>query len=105
MSRSATLGPQAARDALPLGSRIVPSPRVTAAVARDGRTVLVSMGTGLTVTLDDFGGRAWALLADEPTLPLLVERLGGDGTRADLLAQDVARLLLRWHETGIVGWR
>ena len=88
----------------PRGGRIVPSARVVP-MAQVGGIELLDLHAGHRVTLDAFGRKVWALLADQPALPLLVERLRDEATRADLLAEDVTRLLARWLELGLIGWR
>jgi hypothetical protein len=88
----------------PSGGRIVQSQRV-AAVVRDRDAVLVDVDGGRRITLDAFGTRVWQLLAHQPTLPALVERLRDDGVGAERLADDVVRLLARWREMGVIAWR
>jgi hypothetical protein len=88
----------------PRGGRIVPSVRVVP-IEHAGTMALVDMHGGHRVMLDTFGRRVWPLLADQPTLPLLVERLRDEAMRADLLAEDVTRLLARWLELGLIAWR
>jgi hypothetical protein len=99
-------GAEAARTlpAQPRGSRIAKSGRV-APIVRDDGTILVDVNGGRRITLDPFGSRVWALLTDEPTLPVLVERLRDEGTRSEQLAEDVTRLLERWREMGLIAWR
>jgi hypothetical protein len=89
---------------LPRGSRIAPSARVAPVERADG-IVLVDVSGGQRITLDAFGSNVWRLLADQPTLPLLLERLRDEHTRADRVAEDVARLLMRWLELGVIAWR
>lgn len=91
----------------PRGSRIVQSAS-TVPVARRDEIVLVDMRGGRRITLDRFGRRVWAQLADRPTLPLLVEQLrdGGDGgDHADQLTERVTGLLAYWSERGVIVWR
>jgi hypothetical protein len=92
-------------SAQPRGSRIVQSGRVAPVARADGSIVLVDVGSGRRITLDSFGSRVWELLADRPTLPLLVERLRDAGTRAERLAEDLVLLLARWREMGVITWQ
>jgi hypothetical protein len=86
------------------GGRIAQSGLVAPIACADG-IVLVDVSGGRRITLDAFGSRVWELLAGEPTLPVLVEGLRDDGTRAERLADDVVRLLARWREMGVITWR
>jgi hypothetical protein len=54
----------------------------------------------------EFAARVWALTADVPTFPELVERVRQefDG-RAEGLARDVAALLVRWHDARLLLWQ
>jgi hypothetical protein len=90
--------------AQPRGSRIAQSGTVAPIVRADG-IILIDVSGGRRISLDAFGSRVWALLADLPTLPVLVERLREDGTRSEQLAEDVACLLARWGERGVIVWR
>ena len=92
------------RPAAPRGGRIVQSARVVP-MEQAGSIVLVDLNAGQRVTLDAFGRKVWALLADQPSLPLLMEWLRDGTTRADLLAEDLTRLLARWLELGLIAWR
>ncbi|MDB4917217.1 MAG: hypothetical protein JWM95_4861 [Gemmatimonadetes bacterium] len=90
--------------AQPPGSRIARSPNVTCTMHATGIT-LVGNGARHGERLDPFGSHVWQLLADEPTLPILVERLRDDRTRVEQLAEDVVRLLARWHGGDMIAWR
>ena len=92
------------RSAVPRGGRIVPSARVVP-MEHAGGIVLVDLNAGHRITLDAFGRKVWPLLADQPSLPLVVERLRDEATRADLLAEDLTRMLARWLELGLIAWR
>jgi uncharacterized membrane protein YhaH (DUF805 family) len=87
-----------------LGSRIVRSAMVVS-VVRTGGIVLIDVAGGRRITLDPFGSRIWALLADKPTLSVLVERLHDHETRAEQLVRDLLVLLARWRDMNIVTWR
>jgi hypothetical protein len=93
-----------ASPAHPHGSRIARSSAITA-FARTGGLVLVDTRRGFQTALDEFGSRVWQLLADEPTLPALVEGLHDDHTRADRLAESVVLLLVRWRDGHMIAWQ
>lgn len=63
------------------------------------------MGGGRRLTLDSFGSRVWTLLDDEPTLPLLLERLRDDPVSDHRLSADVRRLIAWWEVLGVITWR
>lgn len=67
--------------------------------------MLLDMGAGRRITIDDVGTLAWALLDEQPTFAGLVGALCDEGTRVDELARDVARLLTEWLKLGVVSWR
>jgi hypothetical protein len=67
--------------------------------------VLVDMGRGRRLTLDSFGSRVWTLLDDQPTLPLLFERLRDDLPSDDRLSADLRRLVAEWETLGVIVWR
>ena len=66
---------------------------------------LIELSGGRRITLQRFGGRVWALLADRPTLPILLERLRRDGGRPEQIAEDATRLLVYWRQRGMLEWR
>jgi hypothetical protein len=74
-------------------------------VTVSGYLTLVDLNGGRRITLQPFGSRVWALLADRPTLPILLERLRQDGGRPEQLAEDVTRLLAYWRQRGVIEWR
>jgi hypothetical protein len=88
----------------PRGSRITQSTAVVSIPCADG-TILIDGNGGRRITLDSFGSRVWGLLAGQPTLPVLLDQLRDDETRSVQLAEDVARLLMRWREMGVIAWR
>lgn len=88
----------------PKGSRIARSP-VTTPATRAGQIVLVDANGIDRITLDVLGRRVWQRLADEPTLPALIESLRDERIRIDLIAEEVVRLLVRWREANVIAWR
>jgi hypothetical protein len=76
-----------------------------ATVERATSVVLVDMGGGRRLTLDSFGSRVWTLLDDEPTIPLLLERLRDDQVSDRRLSDDVRRLIAAWEALGVISWR
>jgi hypothetical protein len=93
-----------ARRAVPRGSRIMPAPGAVACWQGDG-LVLLNVSEGQRIVLDGFGRRVWQALVDGPSLAALVVRVRDDGARAELLAEDVARLLARWSAGDLITWR
>lgn len=77
--------------------------RTPAVLPRGSR--IARSGAEVRTPPDALAGRVWALLAEQPTLPVLVERLRGDDVRPEQLAEDVTRLLARWHAMGAIAWR
>jgi hypothetical protein len=100
-------GPAAMRrsrpPALPRGSRLTQATGVVACPQGDG-VMLLDMGAGRRLTLDEFGGRVWRALADGPSLAALLARLRDDDVPADRLAEDVTRLLARWGARDLIIW-
>jgi hypothetical protein len=88
----------------PHGSRIAQS-HLVVPIVHAGRTILIDMNGGHRIALDAFGNRVWQSLADQPTLPVLIERLRDEGTRAERIAEDVVRLLAKWREESVIAWR
>ena len=85
------------------GSRIVQARHVASSSTIEG-AVLVDTRTAHRTRVDHFGSRLWKALSCQPTLPSLVASLRDEGTRAERLAEDVARLLARWQRQELVRW-
>lgn len=80
--------------------RIAPHPLVVAIDGPEG-TVLLDVGAGRRLTLDAFGTRVWAHLADAPTLDVLRDRLRDDhATPRELDA--LPALLAHWRELHLI---
>jgi hypothetical protein len=77
---------------------------MVASVMCAGDIVLIDVAAGRRLTLDPFGSRIWSLLADQPALTTLAERLRGEGHDEQLLS-DLVPLLAAWCEKGLVTWR
>jgi Coenzyme PQQ synthesis protein D (PqqD) len=87
------------------GSRIVRSPRVVIA-KRGDEAVLLDVERGRRFAFNSLSARIWAILASEPTLSELVERLWTEyDVPAAPLAHDVAVLLVRWNDDELIRWR
>jgi hypothetical protein len=82
----------------------MPAPGVVACSQGDG-LVLLNVTEGHRITLDGFGRRVWQALVDGPTLGALYARVRDDGAPAELLVEDVARLLARWSAGDLITWR
>ena len=85
--------------------RIARDPRIVV-VERTRETVMLDVAHGRRITLNRLGARIWDALETEPTFPALVDHLWSRyDVRADVLAHDVADVLSRWAEAGIISWR
>lgn len=86
-------------------SRIARDPRVVV-VERARDSVMLDVAHGRRITLNRLGVRIWEALATEPTFAALVDQLWNRyDVRVDVLAHDVAEMLLRWADAGLISWR
>jgi hypothetical protein len=76
------------------------------AVSIGDRSELLNLATGQRTPLSDMTDRAWTLLGDLPTLPLLVERLRLEyAIEAERVARDVTTTLAAWRRARLIVWQ
>jgi hypothetical protein len=66
--------------------------------------LLVNTNNGRRCLLNALGRRIWSLLASQPTFPSLVSRVCGVYGHSGALARDTGRLVVAWHDAGLVIW-
>ena len=89
-------------DAAAGGERVVPLPHVVAA-AQGGRTVLLDVERGRYYTLDEVGGRIWALLGEGAPREEIVDALRREyDVEVARVEADLAGLLGQLREAGLV---
>jgi hypothetical protein len=66
--------------------------------------LLVNTNNGRRCLLNGLGRRIWSLLASQPTFPALVSRVCGGYGHSGALARDAGRLVVAWHDAGLVTW-
>jgi hypothetical protein len=86
-------------DRIAQSDAVVSCPRPSA----DG-SVLIDVGRGRRLALDEFGCRVWTALGRQPTLAQLIAGLHEDGGSVERLAEDITRLLARWRAGGVITW-
>jgi hypothetical protein len=95
--------PAIAKDVHRPPMRLAPAEGVV--LQRTGsQQLLVNTKSGTRCLLNSLGRRIWSLLASEPTFPALVSRVCGVSGHSSALARDAGRLVVAWHDAGLVTW-